>query len=551
MAGYSHWAPNCFTMAFAMPVCGYTVYRLLTVRVSSHSPRRAFAAGIGAYLGINLAALLAAVILGLQPVLFHAPDGRALYFPFGLRVTIPAMLLAHLLVAGIAEAGLTVLAVRWMQKTGLPLYGDPNAAEPERRPRREPLWLAIAVLLALSPLGLLAKGEAWGEWDAAETARRAGYAPPGLTAIESHGWHGFNLLPDYLSERGPFFYSAAGLAGVVLIGGTILLAGRLLIRHAPARVSETLPVSALRFGETPVWMRTVNALPLAIPAAKSRPSRRRDYLEKTLIGLAASLQESLLAEKWARQPGLLQKLDPRVKIVTLLGFVVLTALLHQPAVLFVLAVFTLFLARLSRLPLSLFVRRVWLAVPLLVGVLALPAALSSVTPGASVLVLHHAPLLAITRPGLLVALTLLLRAGTALGFVTLLTLTTAWNELLGGLRVLLVPRPFLLILAMTYRYLFVLLRIVQEVFLARKSRTVGTEIGSENRWFLGSAAGGLFRKSLLLTEEVHTAMRARGWTGTPNSACPPRLHARDVLWLGTMTLAALLACGGEFLLHGI
>ena len=67
----------------------------------------AFAAGAGGYVGINAAALLAAVELGLQPVLHHLPDGTPLYCPFPLAVTIPAMTIPHLTVAGAAEAILT------------------------------------------------------------------------------------------------------------------------------------------------------------------------------------------------------------------------------------------------------------------------------------------------------------------------------------------------------------------------------------------------------------------------------------------------------------
>jgi len=62
---------------------------------------------LGGYAGLNVAALLAAVELGIQPALHHLGDGTPLYSPFPLGVTIPAMAIPHLTVAGAAEVVLT------------------------------------------------------------------------------------------------------------------------------------------------------------------------------------------------------------------------------------------------------------------------------------------------------------------------------------------------------------------------------------------------------------------------------------------------------------
>lgn len=107
---------NCFNMAFVLPFVGYYVYKV----VSHHSPvdssRRVWAAGIGAYLGINVAAFLAGVEFGIQPLLHHTADGQALYCPYGLNVAVPAMSGEHLLVFGWIEAIVTALVVRYLQK---------------------------------------------------------------------------------------------------------------------------------------------------------------------------------------------------------------------------------------------------------------------------------------------------------------------------------------------------------------------------------------------------------------------------------------------------
>ena len=111
-------------MAFALPFVGYSVYRLLSGRMPPGSPLRAVAGGAGAYLGLNVGAALVAVLLGIQPALFHEANGHALYFPFGLNITLPAMLSTHLLVAGPVEAVVTFLVIRYMQTTGQGLYEE-------------------------------------------------------------------------------------------------------------------------------------------------------------------------------------------------------------------------------------------------------------------------------------------------------------------------------------------------------------------------------------------------------------------------------------------
>lgn len=105
---------NCFNMAFVAPFVGYLVYLLL----GKLKVNKAIAAAIGSYIGINCAALACGTELGLQPLLFHAVNGHALYFPYGLNLSIPAMLFAHLTVAGLTEAVITGLVVFYLQRVG-------------------------------------------------------------------------------------------------------------------------------------------------------------------------------------------------------------------------------------------------------------------------------------------------------------------------------------------------------------------------------------------------------------------------------------------------
>jgi cobalt/nickel transport system permease protein len=113
---------NCFNMAFALPLAGYLVYRALSARAGPGSYRHWLGAGIGSYIGINLAALFAGLELGLQPILHHLPNGQALYCPYPLKIAIPAVLGSHLLLFGWVEAIVTGLVVAYLQKADPRLF---------------------------------------------------------------------------------------------------------------------------------------------------------------------------------------------------------------------------------------------------------------------------------------------------------------------------------------------------------------------------------------------------------------------------------------------
>lgn len=70
------------------------------------------AVGAAAWLSVVLPGALVALALGLQPLIAAAPDGTPLFFPFGIAVTLPAVLIPHVFI-GAGEAVLTVLVWRY------------------------------------------------------------------------------------------------------------------------------------------------------------------------------------------------------------------------------------------------------------------------------------------------------------------------------------------------------------------------------------------------------------------------------------------------------
>ena len=178
---------NCFNMAFVLPFSGYFVFNLLREKISP-----VIAAGLGGYVGINLAALCAATEFGIQPLLFVDAAGHALYCPYPLSISIPAMMLGHLTIFGAAEVIFTAAIFAFLQKT------SPNIFAPSQTGGGLSAYILAAALIVLTPLGLLAEGTAWGEWDPSELAgldvdgKILGYTPLGM----EDGFSFDALFPD-------------------------------------------------------------------------------------------------------------------------------------------------------------------------------------------------------------------------------------------------------------------------------------------------------------------------------------------------------------------
>jgi len=221
--GILSFGANCINMAFAMPYIGYFLYKLiLKVLSKGNEPKashRLFAAGVGSYAGINLAALMAAFEFGIQPYLFHNDAGQALYCPYGLNVSIPSMMIGHLTIFGLAEVIFTVAVLGFIFRTTPVLLQQQN--DVSNKKELFPVAILLGVLIAVVPFGLLAEGTAWGEWGADEIAEvtnkgvALGYTPEGL----AEGWALESLIPDYSMSGVPeaFGYILSAIIGTAIL----------------------------------------------------------------------------------------------------------------------------------------------------------------------------------------------------------------------------------------------------------------------------------------------------------------------------------------------
>ena len=234
---------NCFNMAIVGALVAYGVYRTVASGAAITSYRRVVAAGLAGYCAINISALLAAIEFGIQPMLYLSASGAPLYCPYPLRVTIPAMMIGHLTIAGLAELFVSAGVVAFLQRSdpsllhstsGLAVKSAGRGSQVDK-PSMKRLWLALGALMVLTPLGILAAGSAWGEWVAADysdpAARRQiaasslqqappALAPQGLKRLSTVWTAPFaRYAPPYIRSAGfGYFLSAMFGVGLILLG---------------------------------------------------------------------------------------------------------------------------------------------------------------------------------------------------------------------------------------------------------------------------------------------------------------------------------------------
>ena len=160
---------------------------------------------------------------------------------------------------------------------------------------------------------------------------------------------------------------------------------------------------------------------------------------------------------------------------------------------------------LSGVPVPYLARRMVVETPVLVFALLLPL----VATGPDVDVLG----LSLSRPGLVAAGALLVKATLGVLASLLLAATTEPRDLLAGLERLRVPAQLVQIMGFMVRYLDVVTDELRRMKVARESR--GFTARDPRHWpVLGRSAGALFIRSFERGERVHLAMISRGHDGS-------------------------------------
>ncbi len=275
------------------------------------------------------------------------------------------------------------------------------------------------------------------------------------------------------------------------------------------------------------------------------------FLDRGINRFAALIKTTYAQWDMAHKEGLFQKLDARVKVLFLLFFVVIVSIktLILPETL--IGFFILILVLLSRLNLVSFYGKVLFFGFLFGFLVALPSCLNIIVRGDVLIPLvhlsqsyqfwiYHIPqTIGITRQGLYGVFMLTLRVVNSLSLSLLVIYTTPFPEIIKALKGLRVPDTFLMIITLSYKYIFIFARTLEDIHLAKKSKVVEVDTAEARNWVVGRMAF-LLRKTRLRCEDVFYAMLARGFTGDVALYGCGRMKTKDV-WAGALLLSIGIA----------
>ena len=256
-----------------------------------------------------------------------------------------------------------------------------------------------------------------------------------------------------------------------------------------------------------------------------------------------------LTDQYRPQTSFLHCLDPRVKVLTAVGYIFAVSLTPEGtwwafAFFFLVLCFGVYL---SRLGLFFTVRRSFIALPFILAALAVPLT----TPGPMI---WHVPGLhwPVSEPGLIRFLSILVRSWLAVQSAILLTAVTSFPNILWALGSLKFPRVLVSTIGFMYRYLFVMADEMTRMMRARASRSARIP-GASRRSVLwqgkvaGAMVGNLFLRALERSERVYAAMLSRGYDGCVRSLTHFQMRQWDWVSLGLAGLLLIVPLGLDWM----
>ncbi len=399
-----------------------------------------------------------------------------------LALVVPAMLLIHALI-GLGEAAITVAALAFIFR----LRPDLAVGEEMGKSGRGWVFVGLGIAIIVAVLSPLASANPDG---LERVAINMGFADIAAPAP-------FTIIPDYtLPFLGPTPLSTilSGILGVLVLAGIFFLAVRLLRRRTT-----------------------------------KEPPREHDNV----------------FDRYHSGESLIHHLDPRVKVLAAIGFIVSNVLLPDAAWLaFLLSwLFVIIISRFARLGFGYIFKRSFIALPF---ALAAVTAIFSI-PGNTLATWHiGATALTVTDAGLLRFASIMLRSWLSVQGALLLVATTRFPDLIHALEHLRFPKLIVTIIAFLYRYLFVLTDEVLRMTRARQARSAavaspepgqraGHRSGGDALWrarVTGNMVGQLFLRSYERSDRIYNAMLSRGYTGQIRTLSPHIMKRRDWLFAG-------------------
>jgi len=251
-----------------------------------------------------------------------------------------------------------------------------------------------------------------------------------------------------------------------------------------------------------------------------------------------AFEDIMYLEKFTESKGMLQKINALIKLLSLTAILLSAVVSRSIYSLFALFVIVISLSTLSRIPLGYLLRRVTLFIPVFAAAIVSP--LLFITPGSTVAHINLGPLIVqVTIEGIEKASIFTFRIWICVAALNLLILTTKFTQIIQSMEELGLPRIFINMIAITYRFIFLFINEAYRMILAKQSRTTRKESRIQHLRFITNMFSTLFLRAYEKGERVYSAMLARGFNGVTRAHNHNKRKPTDSLFL----FAVFSICG--------
>lgn len=250
-----------------------------------------------------------------------------------------------------------------------------------------------------------------------------------------------------------------------------------------------------------------------------------------------AFEDIMYVERFSSVMGFLQDIDPRVKLGSFLIFILTTVATRDIVSLLWLSITIIILSVVSKIPTKFFFFRTTFFIPIFAAILALP--LPFITPGTPITKIGFDEyFVSVTSEGLYKAGYFIFKIWVCVSLLTLLVLTTRFSTLLQAFESLKMPKFFITMTAITYRFIFLFVDEAYRMILAKEARTVSKEDRLKTMKLIANMTSNLLIRAYERGERVYLAMKARGHSVEMRHKKEMRCDSKDWVFM----VASILFC---------
>ncbi|MCE5346593.1 MAG: energy-coupling factor transporter transmembrane protein EcfT [Bacteroidales bacterium] len=267
------------------------------------------------------------------------------------------------------------------------------------------------------------------------------------------------------------------------------------------------------------------------------------FLDKTILNAATAVKSIYLQEENATKENPVQKINPDVKLFSLIFLVVVISIINNLVAQIIVTAVILIFYIVSRIRVFEVYRKIFFLAFMFGFVVVFPASLNIITQGEIVfnLISLDKPLrfwiyyipqdIGFTLNGFHVVFMVFLRVLNSVSLALLIIYTTSFPAFIKSFRIFRVPDTFLMIITLAYKYIIILSRTIEETYFALKSRLSGNIKNSNIRRLIGGRIYFIFKRSMIIYEGTYYAMVSRGYQGKVMIHSPKHFTVIDFITL--------------------